>query len=84
MKINDVTKVIKEFSKKTIGNDAQVIQVTKEDDGWLARVVVFEESAFIKSVGLSTNVQDRNIYEIKLNDELKVVSYSREKGTNSE
>ncbi len=38
---------------------------------------MYEESSFIKSLGLATKVQDRNIYAIELNDNLEVVSYSR-------
>ncbi len=38
---------------------------------------IYEESSFIKSLGLSTRVQDRNIYEIKLTDNLEVNSYAR-------
>ncbi len=70
-----------EFLKKTLSvKDITVIKVSKVDDGWDSEAEVFEASSFIKSLGLATRVQDRNIYAVKLNDSLEVESYAR-KGT---
>ena len=70
-----------EFLKKTLSvKDITVIKVSKVDDGWESEAEVFEASSFIKSLGLATRVQDRNIYAVKLNDSLEVESYAR-KGT---
>ena len=70
-----------EFLKKTLSvKDITVIKVPKVDDGWESEAEVFEASSFIKSLGLATRVQDRNIYAVKLNDSLEVESYAR-KGT---
>ena len=77
MKIEQVGKAITDFIKKTIGKDAKVVKVEKSDNGWTGEAEVYEESSFIKSLGLSTKVQDRNIYEITLNGNLEVVSYAR-------
>jgi len=77
MKIDEVGKVITEFIKKTIGKDAKVVKVEKSDNGWTGEAEVYEESSFIKALGLPTKVQDRNIYEITLNDNLEVISYAR-------
>jgi len=80
MKIEEVSKAITVFFKKTLGKDAKVIKIAQTQDEWLAEAEVYEESSFIKSLGLSTKVQDRNIYEIKLTNDLEVMSYAR-KGT---
>lgn len=80
MKIEEVDQAIKDFVKKTLGNDSKVIKIAKSDDGWTGEAEVYEESAFIKALGLHTKVQDRNIYEIKLTDNLEVSSYSRKTG----
>lgn len=80
MKVEEVNKAIVEFLKSTVNanaRDAKVIKVERSQDGWIGEAEVFEESAFIKSLGLPTRVQDRNIYEIKLTDALEVVSYTR-------
>ena len=74
--IEDVRKAVVEFLKKTIGvKDVKVIKAAKVGDGWETEAEVYEESSFIKSLGLPTRVQDRNIYEVKLNDSLEVESY---------
>lgn len=75
MKIDEVRAAIEDFLKKTINKNVRVIRITKEDDGWSGDAEIYEESSFIKSLGLPTRVQDRNIYYVKLNDELDVISY---------
>lgn len=68
-----------EFLKKSLDvEDVKVIGIVKMDDGWEVEAEVYEESSFIKSLGLSTRVQDRNVYIIKLSDGLEVESYERQ------
>ena len=79
--IEEAKKVVAEFLKKTLSvKDAKVIKAAKVGDGWESEAEVYEESSFIKSLGLSTKVQDRNIYAVKLSGALEVESYER-KGT---
>ena len=76
--IEEAKKAVAEFLKKTLNvKDVKVIKAAKVGDGWESEAEVYEESSFIKSLGLSTRVQDRNIYAIKLNDSLDVESYER-------
>jgi len=71
---------VSEFLKKTLNvKDVKVIKTAKVSDGWEAEAEVYEESSFIKSLGLATRVQDRNIYAVKLNDSLEVESYERKR-----
>jgi len=77
MKIEEVGKAIMDFFKKILGRDSKVIKIAKTQDGWTGEAEIYEESSFIKSLGLPTRVQDRNIYEIKLTDNLEVISYAR-------
>ena len=75
MEIEEVRKAIKDFFEKTLGTDAKVVRITKSEDGWTGEAEVYEESSFIKSLGLPSRVQDRNTYEIKLTGNLEVISY---------
>lgn len=76
--IEDAGKSVSEFLKKALNaKDAKVIKATKIEDGWDAEAEVYEESSFIKSLGLPTRVQDRNIYSVKLNEDLEIQSYER-------
>ena len=76
--IVQVGKAVSEFLKQTLNvKDVKVIKVTKADEGWETEAEVYEESSFIKALGLNTRVQDRNFYEVKLNDSLEVESYGR-------
>jgi len=83
--IEEVTKAVSEFLKKTLNvKDAKVIKVTKVGEGWETEVEVYEESSFIKALGLPTRVQDRNFYNVKLNDSLEIESYGRKESSTSE
>jgi hypothetical protein len=76
--IEEVGRVVSEFLKQTLNaKDVKVIKASKLSEGWETEAEVYEESSFIKSLGLPTRVQDRNIYEVKLNDRLVVESYER-------
>jgi hypothetical protein len=76
--IEEAGKISSEFLKKTLNvKDVKVIKAGKVSDGWEAEAEVYEESSFIKSLGLPTRMQDRNIYGVKLNDNLEVQSYER-------
>ncbi|MEI6057228.1 MAG: hypothetical protein WCR55_14370 [Lentisphaerota bacterium] len=66
---------ISDFIKENISQEFKIIQIKKTDEGWLGEFEMFEDSAFIKALGLPAKVKDRNLYEIKLTDELEVVSY---------
>ncbi|MFH1691788.1 MAG: hypothetical protein ABIC68_04380 [Candidatus Omnitrophota bacterium] len=76
--ITQVGKAASEFLKATLKvKDAKVVKAIKSAEGWEAEVEVYEESSFIKALGLNTRVQDRNFYEVKLNDSLEIESYGR-------
>ena len=82
--IVQVGKAVSEFLKATLNaKDVKVIKVTKTPDGWETEAEVYEESSFIKALGLPTKVQDKNFYEVKLKDSLEVESYRR-KGSEKE
>jgi hypothetical protein len=74
--VKEVREMISDFLRKTLSvKDAKVIKVARVNDGWETEAEVYEESSFIKSLGLPTRVQDRNIYIVKLNDSLEIQSY---------
>jgi hypothetical protein len=76
--IDEATLAMSGFLKRTLSVDnAKVIKITKAPEGWEGEVEVYEESSFIKSVGLPTKVKDRNIYRINIDENLGVQSYER-------
>ena len=77
-------KIIKSFLEEHIGSAAQVLKVAKTDEGWMGEAEIFEDSSFIKSLGLKTNVQDRNIYVVELADNMEVISYGRKEENDEE
>lgn len=75
--IAGIKKSIEEFLKSFGSQDIQVTKVLKTGDIWEIEAEVFEESSFIKALGLHTKVRDRNIYLLTLNDNMKVLSYEK-------
>ena len=76
--IEKVNELVSEFLKKVLNvKEVKVIRIIKVSDGWQSEAEVYEDSSFIKSIGLPTRVKDRNIYSVKLNDGLEVESYKR-------
>ena len=77
-KMEETKKAVIEFLKETLNaKDVKVLGVTRIVDEWEAEAEVYEESSFIKALGLATRVQDRNIYVVKLDSNLEVQSYQR-------
>jgi alcohol dehydrogenase YqhD (iron-dependent ADH family) len=77
--IEEAKGIVIEFLQKALDvKDVKVIGATKTDNQWHIEAEVYEENSFLKSLGLPTRVQDRNIYEVKLNDNLDVESYERQ------
>jgi len=76
--IEEAGKAAAEFLKKSLKiKEAKVVKATKAGLCWEIEAEVYEESSFMKSLGLATKVQDRNIYVVKLSDGLEVESYGR-------
>ncbi len=77
--IEAVKEAVVVFLQKALDvKDIKVIGATKTDNGWCIEAEVYEESAFIKALGLPSRVQDRNLYEVKLDEALEVESYERQ------
>jgi alcohol dehydrogenase YqhD (iron-dependent ADH family) len=77
--IEEAKNTVLEFLQKALdAKDVKVIGATKVDNQWHIEAEVYEENSFLKSLGLPTRVQDRNIYEVRLNDNLEVESYERQ------
>ncbi|MBI5416416.1 hypothetical protein HZA55_00480 [Candidatus Poribacteria bacterium] len=76
--IEEVEKIVTIFLKNTLHiEDIKIIKTLKLADGWYAEAEAYEESSFIKALGLPTRVKDRNVYDIKLNTALEVESYEQ-------
>jgi len=83
--IDEATRVMSGFLKKMISvEDAKVIKITKMPEGWEGEVEIYEESSFIKSIGLPTKVKDRNVYKVKIDENLEVQSYERKSAKQSQ
>lgn len=75
-RLEEVSKTAYEFLIRALDTkEVRVIGVAKSGDNWNAEVEVYEESSFIKALGLPTRIKDRHIYEVKLDNNMEVLSY---------
>lgn len=76
--IVEATEAVTGFLVRMLNpKDVKVVRVTRLPDGWEAEAEVYEESSFIKALGLATRVQDKNLYRVSLDTDLEVESYER-------
>jgi hypothetical protein len=77
--IETVSKTVTEFLQRILGADGvRVVAVNKTADVWDVEAEVFEESAFLKALGLPSRVKDKNLYRVRLNATMAVESYERQ------
>jgi hypothetical protein len=77
--IETVSKTVAEFMQRILGTDTvRVVGVNKVADAWEVEAEAFEESSFLKALGLPSRVRDKNFYRVKLNAALEVESYERQ------
>ncbi len=77
MKIEEVRKAAAEFLRGTLQKEGAIVKMSKTPEGWEVQVEVIEPSEFVKALGIPTVVRERNFYEVKLGQDLEVVSYER-------
>jgi hypothetical protein len=76
--IEEAGTISSDFLKRTLNvKEVKIIKAGRLSDGWETEAEVYEESSFIKALGLPTRLHDRNIYSVKLDDHLEVQSYER-------
>lgn len=77
MKIEEAGKAATEFLRRTLQKEGAIVKMNRTPEGWEVQAEVIEVSEYIKTLGIPTTVRDRNLYEIKLDHNLEVVSYER-------
>lgn len=83
-KIEEASKAAIDFLTRQLhANEVKITKAEKSSEGWELEAEVYEESSFIKSLGLPTKVQDKNIYEMKLDVQLEVLSYKKREAVQS-
>ncbi len=77
MKIEEAGKAAIDFLSGTLQKEGAIVKMSKTPEGWEVQVEVIEESKYIKALGIPATVRERNLYEVRLDDKLDVLSYER-------
>ncbi|MDP2930617.1 MAG: gas vesicle protein GvpO [bacterium] len=65
------------FIKEMLGKEGDIVKATKTDAGWEVEIEVVEQSEYMKRIGISKPVYDKNIYRVLLDRNFELVSYER-------
>lgn len=80
--ISQVRDKVREFLKETIGAEGiRIVTVEKEGDGWVAETEVAEKNQYLASIRPDYRVFEKELYIVKLDNNLEVSSYKRKGGS---
>jgi hypothetical protein len=68
------TRAVRAFFEEVLGKAARVIALDSDPQGWRVVVEAVEDSDYLRRLGRSDLL---GIYEVHVNHELEVVSYTR-------
>jgi hypothetical protein len=77
MLIDKVNKVVSDYVKSKLSSEFKIISALKFGDNWKVTAEVFEDSAFIQSIGLKTKAKDQNTYEFTLDENLEIIGFDK-------
>jgi len=72
-----VNKALSLFISESLSEQFTITGLKKEGKNWSAIAEVYEDSAFIQTIGKKTGAKDRNLYSFLLSDELEVVAFEK-------
>lgn len=76
--LSDIRKKAVEFIEEFLQPlSTRIIKLEKIDEQWHLLAEVYEESAFIKQLGLKTEVKDRNVYRIMIGPDLEIAEFEK-------
>lgn len=65
-------------AKELLGKEGKIVKAEKTAGGWEIEIEVVEQSEYMKKIGISKPVYDRNIYHVVLDQDLNLLSYERQ------
>ncbi len=65
------------FLKEMLGKEGEIIKATKSDTGWEVEIEAVEQSEYMKKIGISKPVYDKNVYRVLLDRNFELLSYER-------
>ncbi|MBI4811938.1 gas vesicle protein [Candidatus Falkowbacteria bacterium] len=76
MSSKGIAKAI-EFMKEMLGKEGDIVKAAKIDKGWEVEIEIIEQSEYMKKIGISKPVYDKNVYRVILDQNFELVSYER-------
>ena len=71
-----ITKAVA-FLRDMLGKEGDIVKANKTDKGWEVEVEVVEQSEYMKKIGISKPVYDKNVYRVVLDQNFDIISYER-------
>ena len=71
VKIKDV---VSEFINENFKTSGKIIEIQKNEDGWISKIETIEESEYVRSLGKSDII---GLYEVHINNAGEIIEYKR-------
>jgi len=72
-----MTKAV-QFIKEALGKEGDIIKTVKTTDGgWEVEIEVIERSEYMKKIGITKPVYDKNVYRVVLDKNFNITSYEK-------
>lgn len=71
VKIKDV---VSEFINENFKTSGKIIEIQKNEDGWISKIETIEESEYVRSLGKSDII---GLYEVHINNTGEIIEYKR-------
>lgn len=83
-KLTEVQDAIQAFLKSTFGIEGKIVKLAKSDGGWEAEVELSEIDKYYQTINPDYRIMQRNLYQLRLNEQLEIVSYARQEERETE
>lgn len=76
-KLIEVQEAIQTFLKSTFGVEGKIVGLSKSNAGWEAEAELSEIDKYYQTINPDYRIMQRNLYRLRLNEQLEVTSYAR-------
>ena len=69
-----IKKVVTEFISVNFKTVGKIIELKKNEDGWISKIEIIEESEYVRSLGKSDII---GLYEVHISSDGEIVEFKR-------
>ena len=72
-----VNKAVSDYIKSEMSSEFSIASVIKSNENWHITAEVYEESTFLREVGIKTRAKDKNLYQFTLDEKTNIIGFEK-------